>query len=1072
MRLSGKKERNMNKRILSLIMALCMLFTMCVVAQAEGHDTTVGHAADCTAIDDEENHLIACNDPACFVEATCEQAGRQSWHCEVCGHIVKTVETPAMGHNYVDYAEVPATCTTDGMTAYSVCENEILDYHGHVARICGAYKDGEGQVIPATGHTDPIPAIDNWEEYKNTLKCHDVVTDVHGVCATCGEVLIDNIYVEINHNALVDVEAKAPTCTEIGWEAYQVCSVCGVKEGYKELAKLDHDWQFVEGTAGKCEEDAWMDHYKCSMCGLRALKVNGEYVITPEEELYHPHPGHTWVTVKGYAATCTETGLSDGVVCAVCGEVKEAQEVIPALGHDWKTILGKAATCTEDGVVAHEECTRCGEIKGNINTVIPAHGHIDEDGTVPNAPTEVRKGDASLLKVTKEAKAPTCEEDGWTAEKVCPWCGEVREESKVIPATGHKWVIVKEGKMPGCETPGIADTWECETCGETKGGDPINPLGHALVKVDTKLPTCYEDGNFAFVYCTRENCDGTDNAKTVYAAFVEEDGDVEFDHDGIVLPEKTQELTEVVLKDVKEGKIPAAAVIPALNHGLAYGTDEFIVKVAPVAPTCEKTGLKDDGLYCELCDTVFQPATVLPALGHELVEVEAKDPTCTEKGNVAFRYCDREGCDYAEIVNEKGEIEKKFTVVKTEDNEWDGNIPAEAVVDALGHDVKEGVSKDATCEEDGFTAGKYCDRCGITLEESEVIPALGHDMVLIEEEAPDCTNDGYKVYECSHCGLRKVEKLNALGHEYTDAGYVAAVEPTCTEDGWTEGLRCARCLPDYAESDGWVKKPTRIPATGHTWTETLNVEPTCTEGGYENYRTCTTCGAVEGKKLEAKGHTFITFDDKAPTCTEAGVNGAATCTTCGYNRPQTVVPPLGHKRVTYRAGEAPTCTEPGYTEGEWCDRCHEIYVESVEAPALGHDWQHVDAKAATCETDGNKVGMICLNCGEKIGCEVIPATGHHGVWTVEIEPTYDDYGLEVETCTECGKKLDAHLIEKLTSGLKGDANCDGRVSLADVVAILSYMIQDAPANFSVENADMNNDGIITLTDALLLLNSL
>ena len=103
---------------------------------------------------------------------------------------------------------------------------------------------------------------------------------------------------------------------------------------------------------------------------------------------------------------------------------------------------------------------------------------------------------------------------------------------------------------------------------------------------------------------------------------------------------------------------------------------------------------------------------------------------------------------------------------------------------------------------------------------------------------------------------------------------------------------------------------------------------------------------------------------------------------------------------------------------------------------------------------------------------MIPATGHHGVWTVEIEPTYDDYGLEVETCTECGKKLDAHLIEKLTGGLKGDANCDGRVSLADVVAILSYMIQDAPVNFSVENADMNNDGIITLTDALLLLNSL
>ena len=44
------------------------------------------------------------------------------------------------------------------------------------------------------------------------------------------------------------------------------------------------------------------------------------------------------------AATCTETGLTAGSKCSVCGEVLTAQEVVPALGHDFK-----------DG-----KCTRCG----------------------------------------------------------------------------------------------------------------------------------------------------------------------------------------------------------------------------------------------------------------------------------------------------------------------------------------------------------------------------------------------------------------------------------------------------------------------------------------------------------------------------------------------------------------------------------------------------------------------------------------------------------------------------------------------------------------------------------------
>ena len=45
---------------------------------------------------------------------------------------------------------------------------------------------------------------------------------------------------------------------------------------------------------------------------------------------------HTAVNDIGYAATCIDTGLTDGSHCSLCGEVLAAQEEIPAGGHVWQ----------------------------------------------------------------------------------------------------------------------------------------------------------------------------------------------------------------------------------------------------------------------------------------------------------------------------------------------------------------------------------------------------------------------------------------------------------------------------------------------------------------------------------------------------------------------------------------------------------------------------------------------------------------------------------------------------------------------------------------------------------------
>jgi len=80
--------------------------------------------------------------------------------------------------------------------------------------------------------------------------------------------------------------------------------------------------------------------------GGTATCVSGKLCDTCGEEYGEPDYGnHTEKTVSGKAPTCTEPGLTDGVICSVCGETVTAQEEIPAPGHSYEnnvcTICGQ-----------------------------------------------------------------------------------------------------------------------------------------------------------------------------------------------------------------------------------------------------------------------------------------------------------------------------------------------------------------------------------------------------------------------------------------------------------------------------------------------------------------------------------------------------------------------------------------------------------------------------------------------------------------------------------------------------------------------------------------------------------
>lgn len=74
-------------------------------------------------------------------------------------------------------------------------------------------------------------------------------------------------------------------------------------------------------------------------------------------------------------ATCTQTGLTEGKHCSVCGETLVAQAEVPMKPHTPKATEIVPATCTEDGTAGGIVCAVCGTtLEGSKR--IPARHHL------------------------------------------------------------------------------------------------------------------------------------------------------------------------------------------------------------------------------------------------------------------------------------------------------------------------------------------------------------------------------------------------------------------------------------------------------------------------------------------------------------------------------------------------------------------------------------------------------------------------------------------------------------------------------------------------------------------------
>ena len=180
---------------------------------------------------------------------------------------------------------------------------------------------------------------------------------------------------------------------------------------------------------------------------------------------YTSATGHTAVTATGYAATCVQTGLTDGESCSVCGAVITAQQTIPALGHSWSE--WEVVIAPDVGVqgLNRRTCNVCGTVEEAVTDAGFQPGETEHNYVETIVPA-------------------TTTADGYKNYE-CQNCGNVYSEpiAMIDTVTLSSTNVVYNGKV---RTPGVTVT-------DANGNTLVKDVDYTVeYAADMKMPGIYE----------------------------------------------------------------------------------------------------------------------------------------------------------------------------------------------------------------------------------------------------------------------------------------------------------------------------------------------------------------------------------------------------------------------------------------------------------------------------------------------------------------------------------------------------------------------------------------------------
>jgi len=882
-------------------------------------------------------------------DATCEETGlTEGSKCSVCGAVlVAQEEIEAKGHAWDNACDTE--CNNGcGETREPTHTEKTL---AAVPATCTATGLTEGKKCSVCGET--LVA----QETVAVLG-HDMDEGVVTTAPTCTEKGVKTFTCErgCGHTTTEAVDAKghsynsvvtAPTCEDKGYTTY-TCTVCGDSYVADEVAATGHTEETLEAVAATCEETGLTEGKKCTVCGT----------VTVAQEVV-PAKGHTEVVVPGKAATCTETGLTEGKKCSVCGETLVAQETVAATGHTEKTLATVPATCTTTGLTEGKQCTVCGETTV-AQTVVEKLAHTEE--TIPAVPA-------------------TCTETGLTEGKQCTVCGETTVAQTVVDALGHTWTDAT------CTVPKT-----CSVCGATEGEE----LGHNYVGEVTTPATCTTKGEKTY---TCSVCG--DN-------YTEE----------IAIDENAHSPAEELSIDIEKG----THYYECLNEcGTRLDEEEHTSKYAfdnddhwTVCEDCEYVlGGKERHTFvdgkCQVCEMANPYLSVEATITFDDV---AKRTVFTDEQQVwvenGITVTNNQGASTSKVADysKPARFYKSSTLIVESQDKFTTIVfhcNTAAYATALKNSITAGEGVTATVNSKDVTVvfDVATDKLEVILSEGQVrmdgitVSAQGaecnHKYTTTTTVDADCENEGSVTVTCDYCGNEDLTPIPALDHNLVDVEGKAA---TCLEAGYTAYKYCSRC--DHIEG-----KET-ILVLGHEDTDNdhicnngCNVKITECSGGTATCTEQPTCEICGNKYGEALGHDLTQHEAKAPTCTEIGWDAYEDCSRCDY--------------TTYVEKDALGHT----TENGTCERCGE------EQSNHEHNKDIVETTPATCTQDGKTV-YKCSVCERVMETVVLTATGHSYSEMIT-NPTCTAQGYTTYVCA-CGDNYEGNYVDALGHTWQ-DATC-------------------------------------------------
>ena len=215
-----------------------------------------------------------------------------------------------------------------------------------------------------------------------------------------------------NNHDLVHHDAKAPTCTEIGWDAYETCQREGCTYTTKvEIPALKHKLVHHDAKAPTCTEIGWDEYDTCSRCDY-----------TTKVEL--PALKHKLVHHDAKAPTCTEIGWNEYDACQREGCDYTTKVEIPAPGHDYTEKVVKP-TCGKGGYTLHT-CKKCNDSYKDhqTKTLLHWYGEWTSNGDGTHSATCKRK---DCKHVGKTECAIVEFKQAEATRTLCPVCGNVSD---------------------------------------------------------------------------------------------------------------------------------------------------------------------------------------------------------------------------------------------------------------------------------------------------------------------------------------------------------------------------------------------------------------------------------------------------------------------------------------------------------------------------------------------------------------------------------------------------------------------------------------------------------------------